>query len=88
MIEHGGEPVKALHLMRALAALGTVMAHYAYADFEAESRKRLASRDPDDWTILAAALALGCPIRTEDADSFGCGVATWTSASIGSFPTQ
>ena len=38
--------------------------------------------------ILAAALALGCPIWTEDTDFFGCGVATWTSASIGSFLTQ
>ena len=37
--------------------------------------------------ILAAALALGSPIRTEDTDFFGCDVATWTSASIGSFLT-
>ena len=34
---------------------------------------------PEDWPILASALALGCPIWTEDADFFGCGVATWTS---------
>ena len=36
-------------------------------------------RDPEDWPILASALALGCPIWTEDTDFFRCGVATWTS---------
>ena len=50
-----------------------------YARFEALARQRLARRDEDDWPILAAALALGCPIWTEDADFFGCGVATWTT---------
>ena len=30
--------------------------------------------------LLAAALALGCPMWTEDADFFRCGVATWTTA--------
>jgi predicted nucleic acid-binding protein len=86
--KRGGEPEKALRLLRSLAALGTVMTHDIYADFETEARKRLESRDSDDWPILAAALALGCPIWTEDTDFFGCGVATWTSASIGSFLTQ
>ncbi len=38
--------------------------------------------DPDDWPIIATALALGCPIWTEDTDFFGCGVATWKSNSI------
>ena len=61
-----------------MAALGTVVSRDLYADFEAEARKRLAARDPDDWPILAAALALGCPIWTEDTDFFGCGLATWT----------
>jgi predicted nucleic acid-binding protein len=51
----------------------------AYAGFETIARHRLARRDEDDWPILAAALALGCPIWTEDTDFFGCGVATWTT---------
>jgi predicted nucleic acid-binding protein len=51
----------------------------AYSGFEAIARQRLARRDEDDWPILAAALALGCPIWTEDTDFFGCGVATWTT---------
>jgi len=48
-----------------------------YGVFEALSRERLRDRHPEDWPILAAALALGCPIWTEDTDFFGCGVATW-----------
>lgn len=39
-------------------------------DFETEARRRLSTRDPEDWPILAAALALGCPIWTEDTVSF------------------
>jgi predicted nucleic acid-binding protein len=53
-----------------------------YGEFEVVARERLERRDPDDWPILAAALALGCPICTEDTNSFGSGVATWTSSSI------
>ena len=47
-----------------------------------QARKRLGARDLEDWPILASALALGCPIWTEDTDFFGCGVATWTSNRI------
>ena len=43
---------------------------------------RISSRDPDDWPILACALALKCPIWTEDRDFFGTGVATWTTALV------
>jgi predicted nucleic acid-binding protein len=43
---------------------------------------RIGPRDPDDWPILACALALNCPIWTEDRDFFGTGVATWTTASV------
>jgi predicted nucleic acid-binding protein len=53
-----------------------------YADLEATARRRLARRDEDDWPSLAAALALECPIWTEDTDFFGCGVATWTTDRI------
>ena len=67
---------------------GLVVSPDLYGGFEAEARKRLGTRDPDDWPIFAAALAIGCPIWTEDADFFGCGVATWTSASIDSFLTH
>jgi hypothetical protein len=86
--KHGGDLTKALAFLRSIAALGTLIGLDLYSDFETESRKRLKARDPEDWPILAAALALGCPIWTEDTDFFGCGVATWTSTSIDSFLTQ
>lgn len=46
---------------------------------EEVARRRMARRDPDDWHVLAVALALKAPIWTEDSDFFGCGVATWTT---------
>lgn len=85
VVKRGGDPAKALAVLKSMAALGTVASQDLYGDFEAEARKRLGARDPDDWPILAAALAIGCPIWTEDTGFFGCGVATWTSASIDSF---
>src|SRR5262245_49731835 len=51
----------------------------AYSAYEVIARERLDRRDMDDWPVLASALALGCPIWTEDTDFFGCGVATWTT---------
>jgi predicted nucleic acid-binding protein len=53
-----------------------------YAAFEGEARQRLRGRDEDDWPVLAAALALGCPIWSEDADFFGAGIAVWTTGRI------
>jgi predicted nucleic acid-binding protein len=53
-----------------------------YTVFEDEARQRLRGRDEDDWHVLAAALALGCPIWSEDADFFGTGVAVWTTNRI------
>jgi len=40
---------------------------------------RIGVRDPMDWPFVAAALALDCPVWTEDRDFFGAGVATWTT---------
>lgn len=51
----------------------------SYGVFESEARARLAGRDDDDWPVLATALALACPIWTEDTDFFGTGVAVWTT---------
>lgn len=77
--KRGGDPERALAFLRALRHLVELIGSDVYDEFEAEARERLGQRDPDDWPILAAALALRCPIWTEDTDFFGCGVATWTS---------
>lgn len=79
VVKRGGDPQKALALLRSLRSLVVLIGREVYGEAEADARERLAARDPDDWPILASALALGCPIWTEDTDFFGCGVATWTS---------
>jgi len=78
----GGDPSKAFRLLEAMLGLVDLVGPDVYGEHETEARKRLGSRDPDDWPILASALALGCPIWTEDTDFFGCGVATWTSNNV------
>jgi predicted nucleic acid-binding protein len=50
-----------------------------YSEFEDNARPRIEKRDINDWQIIALALALDCPIWTEDQDFFGSGVATWTT---------
>lgn len=50
-----------------------------YAAHQPAALQRIAVRDADDWPVLARAMALGCPVWTEDADFFGSGVATWTT---------
>jgi predicted nucleic acid-binding protein len=78
----GGDPSKAPAFLRALGGLVELIGSEVYGEFEVVARERLHQRDPDDWPILAAALAIGCPIWTEDTDFFGCGVATWTSSRV------
>lgn len=79
VIKHGGDTQKALEVLHSLIRIMDFIGPEIYGDFEAQARERLARRDPDDWPILAAGLALACPIWTEDKDFFGCGVAIWTS---------
>jgi predicted nucleic acid-binding protein len=54
----------------------------SYKFFESEARNLLRRRDEDDWPVLAAALALHCPIWTEDTDFFGTGCAVWTTKNV------
>jgi predicted nucleic acid-binding protein len=81
----GGDPETAMKLLRSLGRMVELIGSEVYDEFEAEARERLARRDPDDWPMLACALALRCPIWTEDTDFFGCGVATWTSDRVRMF---
>jgi predicted nucleic acid-binding protein len=53
-----------------------------YEQFENPARDRIASRDPDDWPIVATAMLIDAPIWSEDRDFFGSGIATWTSDRI------
>ena len=62
-----------------MAGLVQTVESETYTRLEDLARQRIGRRDEDDWPGLASALALGCPIWTEDTDFFGCGVATWTT---------
>lgn len=84
-IKRGGDPAKSLAFLQTLGRMVEMIGSDVYGEFEVEARERLGQRDPEDWPILASALALGCPIWTEDTDFFGCGVATWTSRSVQMF---
>jgi len=84
-IKRGGDPSKSLAFLQTLGRMVEMIGSDVYGEFEVEARERLGQRDPEDWPILASALALGCPIWTEDTDFFGCGVATWTSRSVQMF---
>jgi predicted nucleic acid-binding protein len=66
VVKRGGDPAKALALLRSLANFGNLIGVDFYGGYESEARKRIGARDPEDWPILAAALALGCPIWTSN----------------------
>ncbi|MGA3035823.1 MAG: PIN domain-containing protein [Terracidiphilus sp.] len=53
-----------------------------YEEYEERARARIATRDDDDWPVVATALLIDAPIWTEDRDFFGSGIATWTSDRI------
>jgi predicted nucleic acid-binding protein len=69
----------AMAVLDALASLVWPLDLGVYAGFKTQALQRIATRDADDWPVLACAMAIGCPVWTEDADFFGAGVATWTS---------
>ena len=71
--------VPALATLDVVAELVQTVESETYMRFEAVARQRIDRRDEDDWPILASALALGCPIWTEDTGFFGGGVATCTT---------
>lgn len=50
-----------------------------YESHERLARERIERRDPRDWPVVAVAMRLGVPLRTEDQDFFGSGISTWTT---------
>ena len=69
----------ALELLDAVARNVDEIEADAYESHRSAALARIEKRDPDDWPILATAMALDCPVWTEDNDFFGTGVPTWTS---------
>lgn len=64
-----------------------VVPEAAYAPLEEEARWR-SPRDPDDWPVVAAALAVGGAVWTNDKDFLGTGIATWTTETVISWLTH
>lgn len=79
MAKRGISAAELSHGLDAVRLLVEEVPAEATEPMRAEAMRRISRRDPDDWPIIAAALALNCPIWTEDKDFFGSGVATWTS---------
>lgn len=77
--KRGIEVEAALTTLDNLTTLTSCIDDEIYGRFEAVARQRLRNRDEEDWPVLATALALECPIWSEDAEFFGTGVATWTT---------
>ena len=72
----------ALAQLDALARVIVPVPAESYLPFKDQAQARIEPRDPDDWPVLACALAADCPVWTEDTDFFGVGVPTWTTASV------
>ena len=80
IMDQRGIPAEpAMTVLDLVVVLVRIIEPDTYERFETMARQRIDRRDEDDWPILATALALQCPIWTEDTDFFGCGVATWTT---------
>jgi len=80
--KRGIDPQPGVEILRHLWGLVGSIDSEIYGQFETAARQRLQNRDEEDWPVLATALALECPIWTEDAEFFGTGVATWTTDRI------
>jgi predicted nucleic acid-binding protein len=77
--KRGIKSESAMAVLNALESIVWPLELGVYAGFKTQALQRIAMRDADDWPVLACAMAIGCPVWTEDADFFGTGVATWTS---------
>lgn len=77
--KRGVDASAALAVLDALERVVRPMDAHVYGGVRQQALRRIETRDPDDWPVLACALVLRCPIWTEDADFFGTGVATWTT---------
>lgn len=80
--KRGRDPRVLLESLDSLRVIVETVDEEAIAPIKEAALARIGSRDPMDWPVVAASLALGCPIWTEDNDFFGAGVATWTTVNV------
>jgi len=67
--------------LEAIDANLVVLDEAVYAALEDEARAR-SLRDPNDWPVVASALALAAGVWTNDNDFLGTGVPTWTTETL------
>ena len=67
--------------LAAVEANVVVLDEAIYSAIEDEARAR-SLRDPNDWPVVASALALSAGIWTNDNDFLGTGVPTWTTETL------
>lgn len=67
--------------LEAVTANTVVLDEAVYAALEVEARAR-SLRDPNDWPVVASALALRAGVWTNDNDFLGTGVPTWTTETL------
>lgn len=67
--------------LQAIDANLVVLDEAVYAALEDEARAR-SLRDPNDWPVVATALALAAGVWTNDNDFLGTGVPTWTTETL------
>ena len=79
LTKRADDPKVGLAVLQQMRALVTPVDRALYQDLEHPARRRVATRDADDWPVAAVALLLDVPIWTEDQDFFGSGIATWTT---------
>jgi len=77
------DPSSAMVVLDGLEPIVIPLESDLYAPLREDALRRIAMRDANDWPVLACAMAIGCPIWTEDADFFGTGVPTWTTDRVG-----
>lgn len=77
--KRGVKSEPAMAVLDALESMVQSLELSVYEGLQNQALQRIATRDADDWPVLACAMTIGCPVWTEDADFFGTGVATWTS---------
>ena len=81
----GVDPIPAMEVLNLILNEIHGLENEWLEDYEAIAKNRLEKRDLNDGPVLAAALALSCPIWTQDTDFFGVGVATWTTEHISEY---
>ena len=81
-MKRGADPTVAIESLDRLRLVVEEIPEEVIQPLRDAALNRIGRRDPTDWPFVAAALALNCPVWTEDNDFFGTGIPNWTTASV------